>query len=162
MSENRRIRGATPYVAFDGTPMLSKLETKVYKWLYDLGFEPRYESETFVYWEGPRPTVPFYDLSKSRHNQLNMKKLVDMKYTPDFTFTYKGIKVIVEAKGIENDQFPIRKKLFRAYLETLDYPVVYAEIYTKRQLLEFIDALKEYQNAGSTNSASSNCNVGNE
>lgn len=143
MSENRRIIGATPYIAFDGTQMRSKLETRVYKWLYDLGFEPQYESEVFTYWEGPRPVVPFYDLSKKRHNQLNMKKLVDMKYTPDFIFMYNGIKVIIEAKGIENDQFPIRKKLFRAYLETLDYPVIYAEIYTKRQLNEFITELRD-------------------
>jgi hypothetical protein len=142
MSENRRIRGATPFIAFDGTQMRSKLETRVYKWLYDLGLNPQYESETFTYWVGPRPTVPFYDLSKTRHNQLNMKKLVDMNYTPDFIFEYNGTKVIIEAKGIENDQFPIRKKLFRAYLETLDYPVVFAEIYTKRQLLEFINELR--------------------
>lgn len=142
MTENRRILGATPYVAFDGTQMRSKLETRVYQWLYDFGFEPKYEEETFTYWEGPRPTVPFYDLDKTRHAHRNMKKLVDMKYTPDFTFTYNGVKIIIEAKGIENDQFPIRKKLFRAYLETLDYPVVYAEIYTKRQLKEFIDILK--------------------
>ena len=142
MSENRKIKGATPYQAFDGTWMASKLETSVYKWLFELGFEPKYEPEVFTYWEGPRPTVPFFDLSKSRHNQRNMKKLVDMKYTPDFIFMYKDIKVIVEAKGRENDQFPIRKKLFRAYLETLDYPVIYAEIYTKRQLKEFIETLR--------------------
>jgi hypothetical protein len=142
MSENRRIIGATPYRAFDGTWMRSKLETRVYKWLYDLGFSPQYESETFITWVGPRPTVPFYDLSTTRHNQLNMKKLIDIKYTPDFIMMYKGIKVIIEAKGIENDQFPIRKKLFRAFLETVDYPVIYAEIYTKRQLNEFINELK--------------------
>ena len=142
MSDNRRIIGATPYIAFDGTQMRSKLETRVYKWLYDLGLSPQYESETFVYWTGPRPTVPFYDLGSDRHCQMNMKKLVDMRYTPDFIFMFNGIKVIVEAKGIENDQFPIRKKLFRAFLETLDYPVIYAEIYTKRQLNEFINELK--------------------
>lgn len=143
MSENRRIIGATPYRAFDGTWMRSKLETRIYKWLYDLGFSPQYEGETFITWVGPRPTVPFYDLSKTRHNQLNMKKLIDIRYTPDFIMMYKGIKVIIEAKGIENDQFPIRKKLFRAFLETVDYPVIYAEIYTKRQLNEFINELKD-------------------
>jgi len=111
-----------------------------------MGFSPQYEAETFTYWEGFKPTVKFYDLGPTRHNKLNMKKLISMKYTPDFVFTYNGVKVIIEAKGIENDQFPIRKKLFRAFLETLDYPVVYAEIYTKRQLKEFIDTLRdEYQ-----------------
>jgi len=146
MTENKKIVGATPDIAFDGTPMRSKLETNVYKWLYELGIKPKYESETFTYWNGPKPTVPFYDLSKTRHCYRNMKKLVDMKYTPDFIFYHGNIKVIVEAKGRENDQFPIRKKLFRAYLETLDYPVIYAEIYTKKQLKEFIETLNnEYQ-----------------
>lgn len=146
MTENKKIVGATPDIAFDGTPMRSKLETNIYKWLYELGIKPKYESETFTYWNGPKPTVPFYDLSKTRHCYKNMKKLVDMKYTPDFIFYHGNIKVIVEAKGRENDQFPIRKKLFRAYLETLDYPVIYAEIYTKKQLKEFIETLNnEYQ-----------------
>ena len=71
-----------------------------------------------------------------------MKKLIDMKYTPDFVFEYKGIKVLIEVKGWANDQFAIRKKLFRAYLDSLDIKVVYAEIFTKRQLLEFIEELK--------------------
>lgn len=146
MTENKKIKNATPCVAFDGTQMRSKLETRVYKWLYDLGIRPSYECEVFTYWEGPRPTVPFYDLSRSRHCYKNMKKLISMKYTPDFIFYHGNIKVIIEAKGSENDQFPIRKKLFRAYLETLDYPVIYAEIYTKRQLKEFIEILKnDYQ-----------------
>lgn len=146
MTENKKIVGATPDIAFDGTPMKSKLETNIYKWLYELGIKPKYESETFTYWNGPKPTVPFYDLSKTRHCYRNMKKLVNMKYTPDFIFYHGNIKVIVEAKGRENDQFPIRKKLFRAYLETLDYPVIYAEIYTKKQLKEFIETLNnEYQ-----------------
>lgn len=146
MTENKKIVGATPDIAFDGTPMRSKLETNIYKWLYELGIKPKYESETFTYWNGPKPTIPFYDLSKTRHCYKNMKKLVDMKYTPDFIFYHGNIKVIVEAKGRENDQFPIRKKLFRAYLETLDYPVIYAEIYTKKQLKEFIETLNnEYQ-----------------
>ena len=146
MTENKKIVGATPDIAFDGTPMKSKLETSIYKWLYELGIKPKYESETFTYWRGPKPTVPFYDLSKTRHCYKNMKKLVNMKYTPDFIFYHGNIKVIVEAKGRENDQFPIRKKLFRAYLETLDYPVIYAEIYTKKQLKEFIETLNnEYQ-----------------
>lgn len=146
MTENKKIVGATPDIAFDGTPMRSKLETNVYKWLYELGIKPKYESETFTYWSGPKPTVPFYDLDKTRHCYKNMKKLKGMKYTPDFIFYHGNIKVIVEAKGRENDQFPIRKKLFRAYLETLDYPVIYAEIYTKKQLKEFIETLNnEYQ-----------------
>ncbi len=141
MTENRRILNATP-TTVDGIEMKSKAEVMIYKALKEFGFSPLYEEETFTYFKGFYPTVPFYDLSKTRHNKLNMKKLISMKYTPDFVFDYNGIKVIIEVKGWSNDQYPMRKKLFRAYLETLDYPVVYAEIHTKRQLKEFIQTLR--------------------
>ena len=145
VSRNRRVQNATPTVAEDGVQMRSKLEARIYNTLLNLGFNPRYEQETFIYWEGPRPTVPFYDLGKGRRLRLNMTKLVDMKYTPDIIFDYEGIKVIIEVKGYANDQFAIRKKMFRAFLETLDYPVIYAEIFTKKQLMEFLEVLKQYK-----------------
>ena len=138
---NRRIVNATPYT-YDGIDFKSKTEVMVYKTLIENGFSPRYEEETFNFWEGFRPTVPFYDLGKDRHLHLNMKKLIGSKYTPDFTLWSGGFKVIIEVKGYANDIYPLKKKFFRAYLETLDYPVIFAEIHTKRQLLEFIETLR--------------------
>ena len=141
MTENRKIKNATP-TTVDGIEMKSKSEVMIYKALKAFGFEPKYEEETFVIWKGFYPKVKFYDLSKTRHNKLNAKKLMNVTYTPDFTFMYNGVKVIVEVKGFQNDIYPLKKKLFRGFLETLDYPVVYAEIYTKRQLNEFIQTLR--------------------
>lgn len=138
---NRRVVNATPFT-YDGIGFRSKTEVMVYKTLIENGFSPRYEEETFYYWEGFRPTVPFYDLGRDRHLHLNMKKLVGSRYTPDFTFWSGGFKIIIEVKGYANDIYPLKKKFFRAYLETLDYPVIFAEIYTKRQLLEFIEKIK--------------------
>ena len=138
---NRRVVNATPFT-YNGINFRSKTEVMVYKTLIENGFSPRYEEETFYYWEGLRPTVPFYDLGRDRHLHLNMKKLVCSKYTPDFTFWSGGFKIIIEVKGYANDIYPLKKKFFRAYLETLDYPVIFAEIYTKRQLLEFIEKIK--------------------
>lgn len=143
MSENKKIRNAR-HIVFDGIEFKSVTEKTLYRALKELGHNPVYEGMTFTYWTGPRPKTHFYDRNNStRHNQLNMTKLVDMKYTPDFTFYYKDILVIIEAKGFENDQFPIRKKLFRAYLDTLTEPIVYAEIFTKRQLLEFLHTIED-------------------
>ena len=139
---NRRVLNATA-ITYDGIEFKSKAEVMVYKTLVEKGFSPRYEKETFHYWEGRKPTVPFYDLGSDRHLHLNMKKLIGVKYTPDFTFWVNGTKIIIEVKGWANDLYPLKKKLFRAYLETLDYPVVFAEIHTKRQLLEFIDKINE-------------------
>ena len=139
---NRKILNATPVIARDGIQLKSKMERTVYHTLLDYGFDVHYEPETFTYWEGFYPTVPFYDKDTKRNLRNNHKKILGMKYTPDFIFIYNGIKVLIEVKGWENDQFAIRKKMFRKYLETLDYPVIYAEIFSKRQLLEFIETLK--------------------
>jgi hypothetical protein len=142
---NRRVLNATA-IEYDGIKFKSKAEVMVYKTLVEKGFSPRYEEETFNFWEGLKPTVPFYDLGPERHLRLNMKKLIGTKYTPDFTFWSSGTKVIMEVKGWANDIYPLKKKMFRAYLETLDYPVVFVEIHTKRQLLEFINKLTESGN----------------
>lgn len=142
---NKKIRNATPR-DYEGIHFKSELERSVYKRLLKNGITPRYEAEVFTIWDGFKPTVPFYDIRKVRgkpirKNHLNMERLDDITYTPDFTFIHNGTKIIIEAKGKENDQFPLRKKLFRAYLETVDYPVIYAEIFTLRQLDEFLEVL---------------------
>lgn len=144
--ENKKVRNATPNV-YNGIEFKSILEKSIYKNLLEAGITPEYESETFTIWRGFKPEVPFYDRQKIRgvkmwKNTLNKKTLQDMTYTPDFIFKYHDIKVIIEAKGNENEQFPIKKKLFRAYLETCDYPVIYAEIFTVRQLKEFLEELR--------------------
>ncbi len=138
---NRKVLNAT-HVEVDGIQMKSKIERTIYLALKELGITPQYEGETFVYWKDRKPKTLFYDRSSKRQLRLNMKKLISIKYTPDFIFMYEGIKVIIEVKGWENDSFPLRKKLFRGYLDTLPYPVVYAEIFTKKQLLEFMEVLQ--------------------
>lgn len=140
MTENRKIKNATPKTV-DGIEMKSKAEVMTYETLKAYGFNPKYEEKTFVLEEGFRPTVRFYDLDKTRHLKLNMDKVRDITYTPDFVFMCNDIEVIVEVKGFQNDVYPVKKKLFRKHLETLDYPVIYVEIHSKRQLKEFIAEL---------------------
>ena len=137
---NRKVLNAT-LVEVDGIKMKSKIEKTIYLALKELGITPQYEGETFIYWTERVPKTFFYDRNSKRQLRLNMHKLRNMKYTPDFVFIYKEVKVIIEVKGWENDAFPIRKKLFRGYLDNLPYPVVYAEIFTRRQLLEFMQVL---------------------
>lgn len=148
--ENKKIRGATTN-EYNGIKFKSQLETMIYKTLIEHGFEPHYEPTTFTIWKGFRPTLPFYDKDKkTKMLKLNMTKLIDIKYSPDFIFIYNNIPVIVEAKGMENDVFYIKKKLFRQYLENLyketGQKALYFEIYTKKQLLQAIDIIKNYGN----------------
>lgn len=144
MGKNKKIRGAK-ITEYNGISFKSQLEVTVYKTLSQAGFFPRYEELKFIIVEGIKPSVPFYTRNnKTREMVLDNKKMIDVTYTPDFTFRYKGILFIIEAKGFCNDVYPLKRKLFRKYLETLGIPCVYFEIYTKKQLLEAIEIIKSY------------------
>ena len=143
--ENRKIRNASP-VRTDDITFKSLLEKSIYRKLVERGFDPSYEGKTYTIWKGRLPATRFYTIRKdrktgSRHNHLCMSKLLEVTYTPDFVFTYQGIEVIIEAKGFENDVFPLKRKMFRGLLDELDHPCVYAEIFTVKQLNEFLDTL---------------------
>ena len=63
-------------------------------------------------------------------------------------FKYKDLDVWIESKGFENDIFYIKKKLFRKYLdnklEKEGIKSIFFEVYTKNQLLQALDIIKEY------------------
>lgn len=146
MAENKKIKNATKNTV-DGINFKSRLEAMIYKTLKEQGFNVEYEPKKFVIWKGYIPTVPFYDKDpKTGLLKPNRDKLIDMTYTPDFCLTYGKLLVIIEAKGLENDRFPIKKKMFRKYLEKyseyFERPVVYFELYSKKQLLQAIELIK--------------------
>lgn len=143
--ENKKIKNATPEVCLN-IKFKSRLEVMVYKTLLQAGFKPEYETHTYIIWSGFRPTVPFYTRDKKKQTILNLKKTVNITYTPDFYMEYEGLKIIIEAKGQVNDVFPYKFKMFRKYIEELpdkdDYIIL--EVFTKKQLMEFIEIIKAY------------------
>ena len=145
---NHKIKNAS-CIEYNGIKFKSRLECSVYKWLIEKGITPQYEPYTFTIWSGFKPNVPFYTKSKYNDLKLDNKKIIDIKYTPDFFFIYNGIRVFIEVKGIENDVFYIKKKLFRAYLEKCKREkglnLLYFEVFTKRQLLQAIEIIKNYE-----------------
>jgi len=142
--ENKRIKGAAPLVV-DDIKFKSKIEASVYKHLLQAGFEPVYEGMKFTIWSGFKPTVPFYT-RVGRSNGLNMKKTIDITYTPDFTFMYNGRLIIIEVKGLQNDVFPYKFKMFRRLLEEKPYigNTLLFEIFSIKQLKECIEIIKSY------------------
>lgn len=80
-----------------------------------------------------------------------MSKVRDITYTPDFTIFHNNTLFIIEAKGKENDTYPIKKKLFRKVLESTKIPCIYFEVHTKKELLEVIDIIKSYGTATEKN-----------
>lgn len=143
LHENKKIKNASP-LEYDSIYFKSKLEKMIYQTLREQGFPVEYEPRKFVIWEGFRPTVPFYDKDKAtRMLKLESKKIIDITYTPDFVFKYNDFLVVIEAKGMENDRFYLKKKMFRKWLEDNHPKSIYFEIYTKKQLLQAVDIIRD-------------------
>jgi len=143
--ENKKIKNATS-VEYNGIKFKSLLEVSIYKTLLQEGFNVKYEPIKYCIWGGFKPTVPFYTKDKqTRDLKLDTKKLIDITYTPDFVFKYNDTTIIIEAKGFENNIFPVKKKLFRKWLEDnyQGHNFKYFEIFTKRQLLQAIKIIKD-------------------
>lgn len=128
---------------YDGLKFDSKNEVAVYKHLKNEGFEVLREPVKYVLWEGCKPAVPFYNINKrTKMLELDMDKLRNITYLPDFQISYAGYTIIIEVKGKENDVFPVKKKLFRKLLESRE-KVMYFELNTIRQLKQAIEIIKK-------------------
>lgn len=160
---NKKIKNATSNDS-NGIRFKSLLEKSIYTTLIQYEFNPKYEPITFTLWEGFAPITPYYDqetlsqkvrrISKgvdTTSSKILIKKLskiIGIRYTPDFYFKFNNINIYIEAKGIENDVFYIKKKMFIKYLDELynknKEKSMYFEIYTKKQLLQAIEIIKNY------------------
>lgn len=138
--ENKKIKNATKTTS-SGIEFKSYLESMIYRTLVEHGITPLYEGRTFEFVPRIRPTVPFYNRVNKIFG-LDAKPLQPITYTPDFTFEYNGILIIIEAKGFENDVYPVKKNLFRRNLETLKTPVMFFEIRTKKELLVALNLIR--------------------
>lgn len=160
---NKKIKNATKS-NLGNLAFKSQLEKSIYNTLLQQGFTPQYEPITFTLWDGFTPITPYYDKETDKQkikrlsNGINtcpskiliqkVGKVVGIRYTPDFYFNYKGLDVYIEAKGIENDVFYIKKKMFIKYLDDILVNTgrrsIYFEVYTKKQLLQAIEIIKDY------------------
>ena len=138
---NKKIKNATPY-NFNGIDFKSKLEMNVYKALLREGITPEYESITYILSDGIRPSVGFYERTRKQKFHYEMKPIRAITYTPDFTFKYHDIQVIIEVKGIANDVYPVKKNLFRKKLECLPYRVLFFEIKSVKDIKECLEIIK--------------------
>lgn len=147
---NKKIKNATP-LDYNGIHFKSKLEVVLFKVLEENNLNPQYEPVTFVLIDGWKPVVPFYRRDKKTKQLIKEeKKVISVKYTPDIIFKWGEYTVFIEAKGMENDVYYLKKKLFRRLLENSylsDCFPVFAEIKTKREMIDFLEILKKnYKN----------------
>ena len=102
-------------VEYDGIKFQSGLEKHMYIALRKAKIKSQYEGQTYE-------LVPSFNFEqeayerqgngKGEYRNRGNKKILNIKYTPDFV----GNNFIIECKGRPNESFPIRWKLFKAYV----------------------------------------------
>ena len=112
-------------VTVDGIQFASGLEKYMYLALKEAKIHADYEGCTFVLQDS------FVFENKSYEKQSNgkgefknrgEKKILNIKYTPDFV----SPSFIIECKGRANESFPIRWKMFKNYVkEYLKHVILY-------------------------------------
>jgi hypothetical protein len=102
-------------VSYDGITFASGLEKYMYKALKEANIPCEYEKHTFEL----LPAFVFENdcierQSNSKGDYINRgnKKVLNLKYTPDFV----GSNFIIETKGRANDSFPLRWKMFKKWM----------------------------------------------
>lgn len=143
MTTNKKIKNATS-VEYDGIKFKSKLELTIYKALKEKGLNPLYECNKFILQEGFRPSKPYYLKGICPKTASGYAKIIQITYTPDFTVEYGDKILFIEAKGKQNDSYPIKRKLFLKYLESMSNSY-FMEVYSKKDLLESLKQFEQYE-----------------
>jgi len=103
-------------VTFDGITFASGLERYMYQALKKAKIHALYEGATFELQEGFMfDNESFERQSNGKGDMVNRgsKKILNIKYTPDFV----SDTFIIETKGRANESFPIRWKMFKKYVK---------------------------------------------
>ena len=112
-------------VTFDGIKFASGLEKYMYVALKNAKIKSKYEGETYVLQEGFEFKNESYERQSNGKGQMvnrGQKKILNIKYTPDFV----SDSFIIECKGRANESFPLRWKMFKKYVKNnLPHVILY-------------------------------------
>ena len=103
-------------VSFDGIQFASGLEKYMYQALKKAKIKSEYEGKTYEIQEGFMFSVDSYERQGNGKGDMvnrGQKKILNIKYTPDFI----SDSFIIECKGRANESFPIRWKMFKKYVK---------------------------------------------
>jgi hypothetical protein len=102
-------------VMYNGITFASGLEKYMYKALVENNIKVQYESHTFELvpsFQFPNKSFERQSNGKGCFEDRGDKKILNLKYTPDFI----GRDFIIETKGRANESFPLRWKLFKKWM----------------------------------------------
>ena len=109
-------------VVLDGITFASGLEKYMYQALKKAKIKADYEGRTYTLIDGFNFDNESYERQSNGKGELinrGYKKILPIKYTPDFT----NDSFIIECKGRANESFPMRWKLFKRFINRC-YPHV--------------------------------------
>jgi len=129
-------------VLYDGITFKSGLEKYMYKALKDAGIPAEYEKHTFEL----LPSFTFLNdcierQANSKGDFINRgnKKVLNLKYTPDFV----GDSFIIETKGRANESFPLRWKMFKYLMHLMNDKRTLYKPQNQDQCLETVKLILE-------------------
>ena len=103
-------------VTFDGIKFASGLEKYMYQALKNAKIKSKYEGETYILQEGFEFKNESYERQSNGKGEMvnrGNKKILNIKYTPDFV----SDSFIIECNGRANESFPLRWKMFKKYVK---------------------------------------------
>ena len=102
-------------VTFDGITFASGLERYMYQALKKAKIKAKYEGQTYILQEAFNFKIDSFERQANGKGDMvnrGQKKILNIKYTPDFV----SDSFIIECKGRANESFPIRWKMFKNYV----------------------------------------------
>jgi len=102
-------------ISYDGINFASGLERYMYMALKKAKIRADYEGTTFELipgFEFTNSSIERQSNGKGDYRERGCKKILNIKYTPDFV----ADDFIIECKGRANESFPIRWKLFKKWM----------------------------------------------
>ena len=103
-------------VTVDGIQFASGLEKYMYLALKKANIKATYEGQTYELFESFIFENESYERQangKGEFKNRGCKKILNIKYTPDFV----ADKFIIECKGRANESFPLRWKMFKKHVK---------------------------------------------
>ena len=132
-------------VIYDGITFASGLEKFMYKLLKDNKINFKYEAKSYELIPSFLFENDCYERqSNGKGDFINRgnKKVLNLKYTPDF----EGEDFIIETKGRANDSFPLRWKMFKMYLKKNNDNRVLYKPQNQNECREVIELILEKRN----------------
>ena len=142
----RRKRGpvVSKKVTIDGIKFASGLEAYMYKALKKAKIPAAYEGSTYTIFQGfdlNKTCIERCANGKGEYKNRGEKKILSIKYTPDFI----GDDFIIECKGRANESFPLRWKMFKKYVsKNLPHVIIYKP-QNQKECDETIKYIQQYQ-----------------